>query len=45
MTWSGSATRSVWGLALLATTLVACSDGGATGPAPGVTTVGFKPKA
>jgi hypothetical protein len=40
-----SDTRVIWGLALLASGLVACSDGGTDGPTPGVATVGFVPKA
>jgi hypothetical protein len=36
-----SARRIICGLALLASAPVACSDGGNTGPAPGVASVGF----
>ena len=39
-----SARRIICGLALLAGGLTACSDGGNTGPAPGVATVGFVAK-
>jgi hypothetical protein len=44
MRWSGSAIRGVCGLALAASGLVACSDDAASGPHPGVATVGFTPK-
>jgi hypothetical protein len=36
--------RVIWGLALLAGGLVACSESGTDGPTPGVATVGFVPK-
>jgi hypothetical protein len=41
MTWSGSAIRGVCGLALVASGLAACADDTASGPQPGVATVGF----
>jgi hypothetical protein len=44
MKGSVSDARVIWGLALLACGLVACADGGADGPTPGVATVGFVPR-
>ncbi len=45
MKWSVSAISGICGLAFLALGPAACSDNGAGGPASGVATIGFAPKA